>query len=124
MSQDETPPRKTPQEKKALSLRKDRRNTYGNNDKAARKIIPLRKAKEIRRNRHKNNQALAGIENLEEAAANLVESSALQDVHRVRGWRKSPDDPLGEVLESKAANRARRVGGKVFARATRATSKT
>jgi len=43
---------KSPQEKKTLSLQKDRRNSYGNNDKAARTAIPLRKALENRGNRH------------------------------------------------------------------------
>ena len=32
--------RKSPQEKKALSYAKDRRNTYGENDKSSRKNIP------------------------------------------------------------------------------------
>jgi len=96
---------KSPQEKKALSLRKDRRNTYGNNDKASRKAIPLRKALENRKNRHRNNQAIAGIEKLDEPSADVVESSARQDVYRVGGWTKSPDDPLGEVIASKLKRR-------------------
>jgi hypothetical protein len=37
---------RSPQEKKALSYELDRRNAYGQNDKAARKAIPLRKAME------------------------------------------------------------------------------
>jgi len=32
--------RKTPQQKKAESYANDRRNTYGENDKASRKAIP------------------------------------------------------------------------------------
>lgn len=35
---------KTPQEKKALSYAKDRRNSYRENDKASRRLIPKRKA--------------------------------------------------------------------------------
>jgi hypothetical protein len=104
---------KSPQEKKALSLRKDRRNTYGNSDKAARTCIPLWKALEIRRNRHKNNQAIAAIEKLAELRADLVESSARHDVYRVRGWVKGPHEPLGDVIASKLEQRERRVGAKL-----------
>ena len=105
-------PPKSPQEKKALSLKKDRRNTYGNNVKAARKLIPLHKAKESRRNRHKNNQAIAAIERIDEPAADLAESSARQDVYRAGGWKKFPDDPLGKVIAGKAEARVRGVGRK------------
>lgn len=109
---------KSPQEKTALSLRKDRRNTYGNSDKAARTSIPLRKALENRRNRHKNNQAVAGIEKLDESRADVIESSARQDVYRAGGWIKSPDDPLGDVVASKLEQREQRVGSRRRARRT------
>ena len=91
-----------------MSLRKDRRNTYGNNDKAARKAIPLRKALENRKNRHKNNQAIAAIENVDDAKADLVESSARQDVYRTGGWTKGADEPLGKVVAIKLRNRVDR----------------
>jgi hypothetical protein len=42
---------RTPQEKKALSLQRDCRNTYGQDDKSARKGIPLRKRSVNRANR-------------------------------------------------------------------------
>lgn len=42
---------KTPQEKKQLSLDRDRRNTYGENSKASRKLVPLKKAKSHRAER-------------------------------------------------------------------------
>ncbi len=109
-------PPKSPQQKKALSLEKDHRNTYGNNDKAARKLVPLRKAKEIRSDRHKNNQAIAVIERLDEDAAELAESSARQDVHRAGGWRKGADDSLGEVVARKLEKRVQRVGRKARSR--------
>ena len=52
-------PPKTPQEKKALSLRKDCRQSYfASGQKGARKIVPLRKRLENRRVRHKTDQAL------------------------------------------------------------------
>jgi len=110
---------KSPQEKKALSLRKDRRSIYGNNDKAARKAVPLRKALESRRNRHKNNQAVAGLLELDESKADVVESSARQDVYRAGGWAKGPDGPLGEVIAAKIEGRVIRVGRKSRSRAKR-----
>jgi hypothetical protein len=102
--------RKSPQEKKQLSFAKDRRNTYGNSDKAARKAIPLRKAIENRKNRHKNNQAVAMIPSLDDAHAELVESSARQDVYRAGGWTKSADTPLGEYVKNGLEYRNWKIG--------------
>jgi len=94
-------PPKSPQEKKSLSYAEDRRNSYGQNDKASRKAIPLRKAGENRQDRHKIKQDLAGLPELDEAAAALIESSARQDLNRTRGWhwKKAADIPLSEYLE-------------------------
>lgn len=97
--------KKSPQEKKALSLERDRRNRYGENDKAARKAVPRRKALENRRSRHKSAQALNGVDRLDEAARDVVESSARHAVERVGGWIKVPDRPLGEVVRAKLAGR-------------------
>jgi hypothetical protein len=109
-------PPKTPQEKKGLSLARDRRNTYGNNQKAARKAIPLRKALENRRVRHKDNQAVSQGSNLDEAALELAESSVRHGVHRLGGWKKGPDEPLGSVIERALKSREQRVGRKLLAR--------
>lgn len=93
---------KTPQEKKRLSYEKDRRNTYGENNKASRKGIPLAKARGNRVERHKQDHALA-------TAVGLANSDALAAVENlVRGtepryWRKSPDTPLGAFLDRKAS---------------------
>lgn len=95
---------RSPQEKKALSYAKDRRNTYGENDKASRKLIPLRKAQESRQSRRKVAQELSGLSQLDEEAAATVESSIRHDVQRVGGWRKSADEPLGEVLNRTHGN--------------------
>ena len=99
-------PPKTPQDKKALSYAKDRRNTYGENDKSSRKAIPARKAGESRKVRRKANQALTVVERLDEEAANIVESSLKQDVERVGGWTKSPDEPLAVYLQLQARRRS------------------
>ncbi len=111
-----TKPPKTPQEKKALSLANDRRNTYGNNQKAARKAIPLRKALENRRVRHKDNQAVSHSSHLDEATLDLAESSVRHGVHRLGGWKKSADKPLGTVIGRALKAREQRVGRKMRAR--------
>jgi hypothetical protein len=92
--------RKTPQDKKTLSLRKDRRNTYGENDKASRKAIPLAKARVNRANRHLDNQLLdaaSGEPNAEAAA----ETEDRVEGRRKKAWRKAPDQALGVVLARK-----------------------
>lgn len=101
-------PPKSPQEKKALSYAHDRRNAYGNNDKAARKAIPARKATENRHSRRKAAQALGDLEALDEAGLDLVESSLKHDVERVGGWTKGADVPLSEFLDVQAKRRSAR----------------
>lgn len=110
---------RSPQERKALSYAKDRRNTYGENDKASRKAIPLRKAQESRKDRHKVAQGLAILPRLDEEAADLIESSARHDVHRVGGWKKAADDALGKVLTWALEARENRAGRKARSRARR-----
>lgn len=112
---------RTPQEKKALSLKKDCRQSYfASGQKGARKAIPLRKRLENRRNRHKNDQAIAIAIDGEELALDLAESSARNDVYRAGGWKKGADRPLGEAIELQQAKREYRVGRKNRVRATRA----
>jgi len=99
------PPR-TPQEKKALSYANDRRNSYGENDKASRKAIPARKAGENRKVRRKTNHSLKAVEQADEDAAAVIESSLRHDVERVGGWTKSPDVPLKEYMDLQARRRS------------------
>ncbi|HRA46035.1 MAG TPA: hypothetical protein PKX29_13170 [Phycicoccus sp.] len=92
--------RKTPHEKGALSLGKDRPNTYGENDKASRKGIPLAKARVNRANRRQDAQLLGSAT----GAADLATGASVDD--RVKGrrrkvWRKQPDSLLSEVLARK-----------------------
>jgi len=107
---------KSPQQKKALSLARDCRKTYGNNQKAARKAIPLRKALENRKVRHKNNQAISCADQLDEAALDLAESSARYDVHRLGGWKKGADEPLGLIVNRTLQAREERVRRKARSR--------
>lgn len=95
----------TPQQKKTLSYAKDRRNTYGENSKASRKGIPLSKARDIRAERHEQDHVLTQALRVEEldqldAIENQVRSS------KPRQWRKSPDQPLGQVLVRRAGRRS------------------
>jgi hypothetical protein len=91
--------RKTPQQKKAESLAKDRRSTYGNNAKAARNAVPVRKRQRSQAERRLAKQELAG------AADDEIRVDAMLDkviVKRRRAWQKWPDEPLGEVLARKS----------------------
>jgi hypothetical protein len=97
--------RRTPQEKKALSYERDRRNTYGNSPHAARKSIPLRKALRNRANRHLQNQQLRYSGPAPgEPLADEFESQMYRRAPRV--WRKDADSPLGEVVAKKVERRA------------------
>jgi hypothetical protein len=109
--------RKTPQEKKALSYAKDCRNTYGENDKAARKNIPLHKARVNRAYRSKVNKVL----NTARGALNLEESELLDG--KVKsigkdGWKKYADTPLGKFVEEQMEKRQSRTGKGKTARQT------
>lgn len=86
---------KTPQEKKELSLKKDRRNAYGQNDKASRKAIPLNKKIVNKRNRRN-----VTIANELDARSGNVEISKIEQI-KPKVWRKFPDMPLGEFMKSK-----------------------
>jgi hypothetical protein len=111
---------RTPQEKKALSLKRDCRQTYfAGGQKGARKSIPLRKALENRRNRHKNDQALAVAVEVGDVALDLAESSARHDLYRAGGWTKGSDRPLGEAIALQERKRESRSGRKDRARTER-----
>ena len=97
---------RSPQEKKALSYANDRRNTFGENDKASRKAIPARKAGENRKVRRKARQSVGVLDHADEVAAEVVESSLRHDLERVGGWKKSPDAPLSDYIELQAHRRS------------------
>jgi hypothetical protein len=107
---------RSPQEKKALSYANDRRNAYRENDKASRKLIPLRKAQESRQDRRKVGQELSTLSRLDEEAAAVIESSARHDIYRVGGWRKATDCTLAVAVTSGLEAREHRAGRKSRAR--------
>jgi hypothetical protein len=98
---------KTPQDKKSLSYAKDRRNTYGENDKSSRKAIPARKAGESRKVRRKANQVLTVVERLDDDAAAVAESSLKQDIERIGG---GPNPPTSRWLTTCSYRRVAGLG--------------
>jgi hypothetical protein len=96
---------RTPQEKKSLSLAKDRRNVYGEAPHGARKSIPLRKKLRNRANRHDQESKLPSEPTqLDADAADEIESS-MRDKAPQR-WNKSPDTPLSDVIAQRKSRRA------------------
>lgn len=100
---------RTPQEKKALSYACDHRNTYNSSNKSIRTLIPAHKAGESRKARRKANQALQVADRIEDAQADLLESSLKHDVERVGGWRKWEPVSLGDAVDH-ASRRRERLG--------------
>jgi len=78
--------RLTPQEKKVLSYAKDCRNTYGENDKGARKAIPRRKQQQ------RQNERRVLKANLKKAVTG--EEEVVRERPKIGMWRKVPDEPL------------------------------
>lgn len=100
---------RTPQQKKELSYAKDRRNTYGANDKASRKSIPKRKASVNKAYRQEVDSVLRQAENLRNLDETLDIGDKVRSVGR-REWKKWPDAPLGEVVKEKLQSRADHAG--------------
>jgi hypothetical protein len=100
---------KSPQDKKAFSLERDRRNTYGENAKSSRKNIPKskqlghqaeRRAATVPLNRVK------GTASEDEAIQAELLSRESQISKRRVSFVKHADAPLGEVLKRKADRKA------------------
>lgn len=92
--------KKTPQEKKRLSLERDRRPNYGNNNKAARKAVPRRKSGVNRANRRADTVALTdALGAPDEAIEAEVESTVMGRKRKV--WRKWPDLRLRTAIADK-----------------------
>jgi hypothetical protein len=97
--------RKTPQQKKAESYAKDRRNAYRNSDKAARSAIPKRRQQRNQAERRLAKQELGGT--AAAADESRVDSMLSQvRLERLKAWKKTPDEPLGRVLARKGKLRS------------------
>ena len=99
---------RSPQEKKALSYTKDRRNDYGENDKASRTSIRSRKREPNRADRHRERQVLAS------ATGVAVDHALAEDAEVALATRKSKwftvqwrDAPLADIVENRLRRRAR-----------------
>src|ERR1051325_12191173 len=83
--------KRSPQEKKSLSLTRDRRNTYGESPHGAGKSIP--RNKRIRARAERRAAAVPVAEALsDEAAIDLATARA--ERRRKKSWQKLPDPPL------------------------------
>jgi len=97
---------RSPQEKKRLSLDRDRRNDYGENSKASRKNLPKKRAKKNRALRRGSRTAIASGGDGEVMEKRLVRVAR----KRRRGFgAKEADTPLREHVARKKAWRARLV---------------
>jgi hypothetical protein len=105
-----TKDRKTPQEKKRLSLKRDRRNVNGENDKSSRKNIPRSKALAQREVRRRAAEIERSWSRLDESDADTLELTLVTPNLQKPPFRKYPDAPLGEVLRYKSRSRSERAG--------------
>jgi hypothetical protein len=99
---------KSAKQKKELSLKLDRRNIYGENPQASRKNIARGKQRTHQKERRAVGQILGHVgaepEQDEAAAAELAAKVAAR-MAKLKGFKKWPDAPLGEVIEVKLAMR-------------------
>lgn len=102
--------RRDPQERKALSYARDRRNSYGENDKSSRRNIRRNKRIPNRADRHRERQVLsmaAGRVVPELAESAEVKLLAKKSMWSTKRWRKCADTPLAAVVEYALLRRAR-----------------
>lgn len=97
--------RRSPQEKKALSYAKDRRNFYGENDKSSRTAIRANKRFPHRAERHREHQLLDTVT----GAVGAVDAERADSAPPCRAgrWRKVADMPLAETVIHRLQRRAR-----------------
>lgn len=99
---------KSPNEKKALSLKRDRRNTDGENPAASRKGIRHGKQRSHMGERRAVNQILNQLrESAGEGEAVHADVRVKVRVveRKYKAFKKLPDVPLGEVIKRKLARR-------------------
>lgn len=102
---------KSPQEKKALSYAKDRRDANRANNKASRKSIRRRKREPNRADRRRESQVLGTVLGpVVETAAEAAETRllAVQPKGVSTLWQKYPDQPLADHVEACLLRRAER----------------
>lgn len=100
--------RRTPQEKKSLSLKKDRIARHTRNKKAGRIAVPRHKKIQNEEFRRKGKQAIK--ENIGTEADEI--ESAVKEIKR-GNWKKHPDTPLGKAIQAKKERRIEDFGAKI-----------
>ncbi|QQO16045.1 hypothetical protein JJB99_07770 [Bradyrhizobium diazoefficiens] len=91
-----------------MSYEHDRRNTYGENQKSSRKNIPHSKQISHQDERRSVRQALIPAQGaVVDEVADEAQSQALRKgwMKKLEAFRKSPDRPLGEVIERRLRRR-------------------
>ena len=105
---------KSAKEKKALSLKKDRRNIYGENPRASRKGIRRGKQRSHMEERRSVGKILRQLresaEELEAIEADVLTKTAIVR-SKQKAFKKTPDRPLGEVVKRKLAKREKSQSG-------------
>jgi len=101
---------KSPQEKKAQSLKRDRRNTYGENSKASRKLIPRGRQLSHMAERRLISEILGHATGQSDDGraeeADILAKTAIV-VKKHKAFKKTPDSPLGEVIKKKLTKRTK-----------------
>ena len=103
---------KSPLEKKTLSLKRDRRNRYGENSKSSRINIRRGKQRSQMEGRRLVGTTLRVIKGtLDDDLIDSIESQArVQAIQGQRqAFKKRPDTPLGEVLSRRKARELMRL---------------
>ncbi len=96
--------KRTPQEKKQLSLSKDRRYSYGESPHSARKSIPLNKRLRNRANRKMQEQVLTvAVSQTDDETLEKIENRLNHKAPKV--WEKYPDQPLLKKIISSPRRR-------------------
>jgi hypothetical protein len=97
---------KSPQDKKALSLKRDRRNTYGENPQASRKGIRRGKQRSHMGERRAVSEILGRVRGRPEESdeADVLAKTKVVE-RRLKAFKKRPDSPLGIVIKRKLAKR-------------------
>jgi hypothetical protein len=101
---------KSPQEKKRLSLERDRRNMYGESPHASRKNIKRGKQNQHQEERRTSSQVLAAIgtrSSEDQMIAAEVASDTKAKVQRISGFKKVADRPLNAFLRRQQDRRER-----------------
>lgn len=104
---------RTPQEKKELSYKKDRRNNYGESRVASVKGIRKRKrtTNRVLRRGSKRVTELSIISIVTDTDNKAIRKLGEMEIKKKR-WKKSPDVPLGQYVKEQKEKAVKRTGRK------------